>query len=138
MGCSFLHHAGRHSCMTYNIKDVGITENQVKNLHKSHHIKCQIQTFHVMTDQGPAKTGKGSREVHIGYLHMKLWCGDLGWMTGSHQNCSTSSLSWTRERKYNQTFLGQDRDREASFTNYHHRQTRLYLGNINLLPSESE
>jgi len=37
-------------------------------------------------------------------------------------------LSWTGERKYDERLKGPDKDRERSFTNYHHGQNRLNLG----------
>ena len=47
-------------------------------------------------------------------------------------------LSWTGERKYNERLLGQDKDRERSFTDYCHGQNRLDLVKNNLLPIKSE
>jgi len=39
-------------------------------------------------------------------------------------------LSWTGEKKYNERLMGPDKDRERSFTNYHHGQNRLDLGKL--------
>jgi len=50
-------------------------------------------------------------------------------MPGAHQNCSiTPFLNWTGERKYDERLEGQDKERERSLTNHHHRQNRLNLG----------
>ena len=59
-----------------------------------------------------------------------MWWVDPGWTPGAHQSHSiTHLLSWTGERKHNERFMGQDKDRERSLTNYCHRQNRLDLGN---------
>jgi len=42
-------------------------------------------------------------------------------------------LSWTGERKYIKSFLGQGKDRETSLSNYYHGQNRFDLGKINLI-----
>jgi len=39
-------------------------------------------------------------------------------------------LSWKGKKKYNERLIGQDKDRERSLTNYHHRQNRLDLGKL--------
>jgi len=74
-------------------------------------------------------------------LHIirSLWWADPGWTPGTHQSCSIIPLlSWTGEKKYNERLVGRDKDRERSLTNYCHRQNRLILGKINLLPIKSE
>jgi len=40
---------------------------------------------------------------------------------------------WTWEREYNERLVGQDKDRETSFSNYHHGKNRLNLEKINLI-----
>jgi len=37
-------------------------------------------------------------------------------------------LNWTGERKYDEKFMGQDKDREGSLTNYCYRQNKLNFG----------
>ena len=60
-----------------------------------------------------------------------VWWVDPGWTPGAHQSRSiTPLLSWTGERKYNERLMGLDKDRERSFTNYHHGQNSLDLGKL--------
>lgn len=57
-----------------------------------------------------------------------LWA-DPDWTPCAQQRPSiTSILKYTGNRKYHEQLLGQDKDRERSFTNYHHRQKRFDLG----------
>jgi len=52
-------------------------------------------------------------------------------MPGAHQDTlSLPLLSWTGEKKYDEGLVGQDKDRERSFTSYHHGQNRLNLGKL--------
>jgi len=68
-----------------------------------------------------------------------VWWVDPDWMPGAHQSCSiTLLLSSIRERKYNEGFVSQDKDRERSLSNYHHGQNKLDMEKINLLPIKSE
>jgi len=40
-------------------------------------------------------------------------------------------LNWTGEKKkYDERLMGRDKDRELSFTNYHHGKNKLDLGKL--------
>lgn len=47
---------------------------------------------------------------------LRLCWVDLGWIPGTHQNCSVIPLfKWIGERKYNKRLTGQDTGRERSY-----------------------
>jgi len=47
---------------------------------------------------------------------------------------------WTREKRYDESLVGPDKDRERSLTNYRHGQNRMNLGrkkfDLSLIKSE--
>jgi len=64
---------------------------------------------------------------------MSAFCGGLtltGYQVPTKVTPSLPLLSWTGEKKYKKRLMGQDEDRERSFTNYCHRQSRLNLGKL--------
>lgn len=46
-------------------------------------------------------------------MNNELWWVDPDWMPGTHQ-ATLSFLSWTGDREYNETPMGQDKDRARS------------------------
>jgi len=44
--------------------------------------------------------------------------------------CQSPLLNWTGEKKYDKRLVSQDKDRDRSLANYHHRQNRLSLGKL--------
>ena len=68
----------------------------------------------------------------------RLWWVDLDWTPGAHQAALSLPFSAGQgEKNYNKRLVGQDQDRERSFTNYHHGQNRLNLGKINTVYCQS-
>lgn len=57
---------------------------------------------------------------------------DWSWLDAkcSANHSSSPLLNGTWEREYNKRFMGQDKDRETSLSNYHHGQNKLKSGEL--------
>jgi len=73
------------------------------------------------------------------FLIVLVWPGKMPGPTKTA--LSLPLLSWTGEKKYEESLEGRDKDRERSLTSYHHGQNRLNFGEkreFNSSPIKSE
>lgn len=109
-----------------------------------HHLGgiCQLKTAEQRWAHGFSKPlhyyAFGTKQTSYGIAKTITSClrwAEAGWMLGVHQaTLSLPSSARTRERKPNERFVGLDKDRERLLTSNHHRQNKLDLGKIYVLP----
>lgn len=84
---------------------------------------CFYEFFNCIFDLG---FYKGVSVFPFSLLRLQV---DLGWVPGTHQNCSTTPLhKWIWERKYSKWFMGWDKDWKRSLIKQCHWQNRLNMG----------
>jgi len=63
-------------------------------------------------------------------LYMALWFNVTGCQVPTKDTLSLPSSAGQGRKKYSESLVGRDKDREKSLTNYCHRQNRLSLGKL--------